>query len=199
MSSKYFYHGIKEGKMCFIPPVQCIDKMIKIIESGGLKSSSQLGKTRAHTYNGLDYISLCRIEDMNEYCKHNPTAFFHFIFVNFCFVISDEVEALKTKQLDTSMYRDYFELECIIQASNERYSDMFDEWQVYKEIPLKYIIGIGIPSIVVNRFKYDSEFMTKLEKLENIAQELNLDIVDTSSVEAIEEFEKNKKEKSIKL
>ncbi len=199
MSSKFFYHGLKEGKWTFVAPTKCIDKIISIIQSGGLKSKRLLGINKAHGYNGIDYISLCRIEEISEYSKHAPASFFHFIYNNFCFIVSDEVHALKTEIINKKMFMDFFEIECFINSSDKRYSDMFDEWQVYREIPMRYIIGVGIPSVVVERYKTDKAFMDKLYILKDIVKELNLDIVDTSNIESIKEFENSKNDKKKKL
>lgn len=77
---------------------------------------------------------------------------------------------------------------------------MFDERQVKDEMPLSFIIGIGIPtkklmtSSDVLGFDpdYTSTLSTLLTQIMGLATELGLDIVDSSSPNFVEEYENSK-------
>ena len=77
---------------------------------------------------------------------------------------------------------------------------MFDEWQAKDEIPLSFIIGIGVPikklmtSDEVFGFDlyYNSTMSTLLIQLIELATELGLDIVDSSNPNFVEEYENSK-------
>lgn len=63
---------------------------------------------------------------------------------------------------------------------------MFDEWQVKSEIPLSYIVGIGLPvHKILGYIKYGEEkeiFKNNLNKLYSIAKGLNWIIVNTDTL-----------------
>lgn len=138
---RIFYHGI-------FPNIPCIaiTKMIEIIQSGAIKSRRLQGVTSEFGFNGDDYISICSKEDEKEYSKYPINAYDRYISNSFCFIISDDIPAIKVRYIE--VYNDFdFEtiLERMIEKPEQRYSDMFDEWQVKDEINLNHIIGIGIP------------------------------------------------------
>ena len=190
--SKYFYHGLKDGM--YFEPIKCIEKIIIILNSGGIKSKKLLGVNSNTGYNGLEYISLCRKENIEEYTKYPVSSFFTFIFNNFCFIISDEVDAIKTEYIDKTMFSNLYEmLKFLKENENQRYSDMFDEWQVKDFIPLKYIVGIGMPLKTIEQLKVENvEASIVIDKLYALIDTLNLDVVDTYSFNFVEQYETNK-------
>lgn len=199
MTSKYFYHGLKEGIDDYdflFDKIDCVEKMITIIESGGLKCRRLLKSRLTGGYNGDDYVSLCRKEENEKYREYPSSSFYTYIHDNFCFIISDEVDAIKTEYLNRYDFNNVLDIQdYIIEHEPERFSDMFDEWQVKDEIPLKYIVGIGVPLKTVKSLrKFDSEHEKLVDKLFLLANSLGLDIVDTRSSDFIEEYESSKSE-----
>lgn len=181
---RIFYHGI-------FPNIPCISitKMIEIIQSGAIKSRRLQGVTSKFGYNGDDYISICSKEDEKEYFKYPINAYDTYILNGFCFIISDDIPAIKVRY--TEVYND-FDFETIIELMSEkpeqRYSDMFDEWQVKDEISLNQIIGIGIPYDEVS--KLNGEFKIELDILINIATSMGWDIVNTSDAKDLDDYER---------
>ena len=70
--SKFYYHGV--GNIIICSDIR--DKMINIINSGGLKSKRLLGFNSSMGFNGADYISVCKKEDIKLYSKYQLNAFF---------------------------------------------------------------------------------------------------------------------------
>ena len=95
--SKYYYHGIKP----YVEHIESIKWLIKIIESDGIKSRRLTNQIPLYTgFNGADYISVCSKEEFNEYMKYPNNCFFKYIHSNYCFIISDEINAIKTNYFD---------------------------------------------------------------------------------------------------
>ena len=185
--SKYYYHGV--GNIICCPDVG--QKMINIIKSGGLKSKRLLGMNSYAGFNGSDYISICKKEDMSLYSKYQLNAFFYYIFNSCCFIISDEVDAIETEYFNSKDV-DYSDIKIMMNKYPYiRYSDMFDEYQVKDEIPLKYIIGIGLPLNIDDPYLIE-DIKKDIEPVCLLARSLNLDIVDTRSMFFVEEYENNK-------
>lgn len=191
--SKYYYHGLKEG-FSIERRHLCIDKMIEIISSGGLKSRAKRGINLNGGFNGNDYISLCKKLPMDDYIENPSQSFFPCILNNYCFIISNEVDAIKPRIISKDDYDSWEDIKLMLDTNpDERISDLVDEWQVKDEIPLKYIVGLGFPFKELEYYKNQSEEMKeKIEKLFELAKELNLDIVDTESIGFIEKYEYQK-------
>lgn len=173
--SKYYYHGVYN-----------IYKMFDIIKSGGIKSKRLLGYEYGYGYNGYDYVSICN--KTNDYeindNKVSNSSFVNYIYNKFCFIISDQIPAIKTYYIDEdSKLSSLNILKSLATDIEDRYSDMFDEFQVRDQILLKDIVGIGIP------FDVNNKKDIKLEKLYDIAHSLGWDIVDTSHIDFVEEYE----------
>lgn len=190
--SKYYYHGMSPRKN----PNDRLNTMIEIIKSGGLKSKhlqDNLGFVIG--FNGNEYISLCNKENsyMYNFIDDRNNSYEEYIVNNFCFIISDRIDAIKTqdfsKKRSEISYADFYS----IAQGDIRYSDMFDEWQVKDEIKLDKIIGIGLPFNLVMSYKnMDKEFKKSIELLYSLARTLNIDIVNTENFNFVEYYEKEK-------
>lgn len=176
--SKFFYHGTRN-----------IYNILKILISSGIVCQRILG------FNGLNYISLCNKAKDEEYVSY-PNAFYNYIRNSYCLIISDEVDAIKPQKLNIDCFKSNTELqEYLTKHSNIRYSDMFDEYQVRDFIPLKYILGVGLPIRKIKSeartYENDSLFQS-IKCILNLIEVLNLDIIDTSVFGFIEEYESAK-------
>lgn len=192
--SKYYYHGL-QGYF------SVISKMLEIFQTGGLKCRRLLGEEESG-YNGLDYISVCKKYSSQDYKDTAmDNAFYTFVQDSFCFIISDRIDAIKTKPAGTIKWDDYSD--SLLSNKQERISDMFDEWQVYQEIPLSMIVGIGLPVSFISSIQItlpsDCETIRKLRQVLILASELGLDIVDTDQQGFVEEYEKEKEVSSAKI
>lgn len=193
---RIFYHGIfynDISKLFNSVELEIIETMIKIIKTGGLKSRRRQGKTSAYGFNGDDYISICSKEDELEYSKYPTSAFYTYVNNNFCFIISDDIDAIKVRYNEVNRYIDFMVIsELMRKFPNQRFSDMFDEWQVKDEISLSHIIGIGIPFCRVSNIdKTGEDVKKKFAQLINLANKIGLDIIDTSDIQKIEAYERN--------
>ncbi len=188
--SKYFYHGL--GVPYFYDGT--ITTVLEVFKTGGLKCKRLLGK-RNSGYNGLDYISICKKYTEEEYDCYGSTGFYKFVQDSFCFIISDDIEAIKTETIPKSYW--YFPdiVEKMKYHPENRYSDMFDEWQVKGEIPLSYIVGIGVPIRWLESidWRIHKNALQELKSIVDIAQSLGLDIVDSTKKGFIEEYELEKR------
>lgn len=190
-----FYHGIFCHNMSEIfdsVEICAIETLLKIIETGGLKSRRLQGKTSSYGFNGDDYISICSKESEEEYDKYPVNAYYSYINNNFCLIISDNIDAIKVKYNKARSYLDFSIIcELMKQFPTQRFSDMFDEWQVKDEINLEHFIGIGIPfDKLSNPDTIGKNCREKLSQLINLAEKLGLDIVNTSDIKQIDNYEK---------
>ncbi len=179
--SKYFYHGTLE-----------IDTLIKILLSGSIKSRRLLNYDIPGYFNTEDYVSLCRkIDDLTYYDEYR-NSFESFIENNFCLIISNEVNAIKTEYYDSSKTILWTEIVNFLHEHEDvRYSDLIDEWQVKDEISLKYIIGIGLPFTKINmECLKDNSLFDKVIIVLLIARCLGLKVINTEEDNFIEKFEK---------
>lgn len=183
--SRYYYHGVNHGLV--------LDKAIEIFQSGGIRCTTGARKIG---FNGTDYISICRKELEEEYSRHSNNGFYNYVQDRICFIISEEVEAIKPEIIEHADKWNRFELIAYMNSKpNVRFSDMFDEWQVKGLIPFSSIMGIGIPlqNLSAILTKTDSNNGSeRLEKLLSLAESLGLDIVDSSDPQFVEKYEKNK-------
>ncbi len=192
---RIFYHGIfwKGASKAFNScETKALEIMLEIIETGGLKSRRLQGVTSAYGFNGDDYISICSKEDEQAYSKYPINAFYGYIQNNFCFIISDDIPAIRVRYNEVNSYLDFMVISDLMRKCPEqRFSDMFDEWQVKDEISLRHIIGIGIPfDKVDDMVKTNKNYQMKLSQLINLAEQIGLDIVNTSDAKEIDAYEK---------
>ena len=190
--SKFYYHGTDERSF------------FKIIETGEIKCRRLLEEEEIYIdktcrldlpgCNGYEYISLCN-KLLNPEPPYYDSAYYTFILNHYCFIISDEVDAIKTiYRYDDSVIKLYEE-EYDYYIHNDfggdvRFSIMPDEYQVKTKITMDNIIGIGFPFKRLNKEQIDLLF--------DLSYKLNLDVVDTSYPLFIEEYE-NMKVKQKKL
>ena len=187
--SRYFYHGI------------AIPDMLQVLQTGGLKCKRLLGQEE-HGFNGLDYISVCKKYAEEDYQNTDMNnAFYSCVQGNFCFIVSERVDAIKTHSSGQIKWYDYSD--SLLTDKRNRISDMFDEWQAYQEIPLSMIIGVGIPSNYVDAMLKKSSstgrFIMELKEIVAVVTALGLDIVDTNVLGFVEEYEKYKENSSSKV
>ncbi len=183
--SRYYYHGIKHGSV--------LDKTLDIFQSGKIKCIPTVNK---RGFNGNDFVSVCKKEIEEEYFRHSNNGFYNYVQNGICFIISDEIAAIKPEIIENADKWNRFELIGYMNSKpGMRFSDMFDEWQVKSHIPLSAILAIGIP------IKYLEELMDekeegfqKVRKIISLALELGLDIVDSSVSNFVEEYENQKLE-----
>lgn len=169
-----------------------IDTMKKIIKTGGLKSRRLQGKTSAYGFNGDDYISICSKENEQEYSKYPISAYYTYINKNFCFILNDDIDSIKIRYNEVNNCLDFEVIsEIMHHFPTQRFSNMFDEWQVKDKIDLCHFIAIGIPfDKLSNPGTIGKNCREKLSQLINLAEKLGLDIVNTSDIKQIDNYEK---------
>ena len=188
--SRYFYHGVSS-----------IASTLKILQSGSIQCRRLLGK-KANGYNGLDYVSVCKKYAEEDYQNTDMNnAFYSCVQGNFCFIVSERVDAIKTHSSGQIKWYDYSD--SLLTDKRNRISDMFDEWQAYQEIPLSMIIGVGIPSnyvdAILKKSSSTGRFIMELKEIVAVVTALGLDIVDTNVLGFVEEYEKYKENSSSKV
>lgn len=156
---RVFFHGTGDSDYAF-------DNMIKIIETGGIKSLNKQNSSMRGLVNGEDYISVCAWDDDIDCSVESMASSFNgWIFGCPCFVISPDIEAIKCGR-----YHDNYD------SNKERVSQFMDEWHVKDFIPLDKIIGIALP------FK-DEEFIErnkdKVDKIMKYASEYEFQIFES--------------------
>lgn len=182
--SRFFYHGT--DKLSFY----------KILETGEIKcrrlideENIQIERTVENTFgagcNGYEYISVC---NKNDYFD-SEDSFNVFIRNSYCFIITDDIEAIKTINIHDKNNSDKYKNEYANFVSNNsnssiRFSIMPDEYHIKTSVPLSKIIGIGFP------FKRLTK--KEIELLFNLSYELKIDVVDTGNPLFIEDYESKK-------
>ncbi len=185
--SKFFYHGLRRNR-------SSVDKLFRILTTGGIKCKRLLEYQSSYGYNGSSFVSVCKKYPNGDYQKDCTNAFYDYVNNSFCLIISDDIHAIKVGLDDiqpNSLDKPY----------GLRVSDMFDEWQVYEQIPLSAIIGIGIPLKKLKKFmsKLQREDFEQLRSIIMLARELGLDIVDSSEDNFVEKYEHRKLENPNKV
>ena len=127
----YFYHGTGD----YVGTA--LDTMIKIIESGGIKSKNKQRSNHYTMYNGDDHISVAKWsgQENRNFSDMLQSSFYGWIFGCPTFIISPDIEAIHAKQVKGYFY----------DFNRERLSEFIDEWHVKDEIPLDKIVGIALP------------------------------------------------------
>jgi len=150
----YYYHGTGEYVKT------ALDTMIKIIETGGIKSKNKRNDNRNTLFNGDDYISVAKWDggkverDVPEMLE---SSFYGWIFGCPTFIISPDIAAIKTEAYNEYQY----------DSSKERVSQFKDEYHVKDEITLDKIVGIAIP---FDWAKEDKLTLRKIAKILSYAQ-----------------------------
>jgi hypothetical protein len=186
--SKYFYHGTDLDNLISILLTKEI-KCRRILSEQNIKTSIKLHPSNPG-YNGKNYISVC-MPNIDSFS--NNSAYKLFIKNSFCTIIDGNITATKTldssNQLVRTTYHDEYEqFKLNNEASEYRFSDLKDEWQVKYSIPLNKIIGIAIPFKRINNNIYNPK---KIKLLINLAKENNLLILDSSDKIFSEDYDNN--------
>ncbi len=191
--SKIFYHGIKS----YYDPNESISIMLQIISSGGIKCRRLQGVTSKLGFNGDDYISVCEGKSDYEYRKYPNNAFFRYIYYGFCFILSDNIPVIPVQYINSDDFDSYTEIiEYMSHYPGVRFSDLFDEWQVKDEIPLDYIVGLGLPLQSLSKiYNLDDKMMKEIERLYMLARTFGWDIIDSGSFFSFYNYEKVKVKK----
>lgn len=182
--SKYYYHGT--DKLSFYKILETGEiKCRRLIEEENITINRTVENIFGAGANGYEYISVC---NKNNYFDEND-AFNVFVVDSYCFIISDEVDAVKTINITEDGNHDKYRKEYrkfLLDNSNSnlRFSIMPDEYHVKTSIPLDKIIGIGFP------FKRTSK--KEIDFLFNLSYQLNLAVVDTGNPLFIEDYESKK-------
>lgn len=179
--SKYYYHGTDQNSFFKILETGEI-KCRRLIEEENINITRTIDKTIGPGSNGYEYISLCNKNDFYD----SEDAYNTFIKNSYCFIISDEIEAIKTINMNDrtimSKYGDEFHYFVNHNSDSEiRFSIMRDEYQVKTKIPLSKIVGFGFPFKRVNKKQLDYLF--------SISYKFKLDVVDTTDPYFIERYE----------
>lgn len=146
---RVFFHGTGDSDYAF-------DNMLKIIETGGIKSLRRQNSDYSGLVNGDDYISVCAWDDsIKRDIVKNASSFDGWIFGCPCFVISS-IDAIKCEKFHPNY-----------DPKVERISQFEDEWHVKDFIPLDKIIGIALP------FKDDEFINRNKEKVDKIVRYAN--------------------------
>ena len=185
--SKFYYHGTDK------------ENFLSILKTGEIKcrrlldeNNIEIDRTCRLTLpgcNGLEYISLCNTNDKSFIDKES--AFSVFIVNHYCFIISDEIDAIKTiyRYDNDSMKRYNKEYNKYLKDADSteiRFSIMPDEYQIKERIPMNKIIGIGFP------FWHYRNNLDELNRIFDLSYELNLDVVNTANPYFIDEYENMK-------
>lgn len=194
-----YYHGVINGLVD--------EKILSILKEKEINSASRRKSTNSIGFNENDYISLCKYLGEETYKEHENNAFHKYILNNFCFIISEDLEVETPIFIENASTMNRFELMNMrIRNPNKRFSDMIDERQVYYVIPLEKIVAIGIPynkkPVVGNLIKLSSftyftpdEYLDFIGKIESMAADLNIPIVDSSDPNFALVFEEKSKTK----
>lgn len=180
-----YYHGVVNGLVT--------DKILKILDGREIASMSRLGASKRIGFNENDYISVCVNLGEDVYSKYPNNAFNKYIVDHFCFVIEEDIPAIKTEYIDTSGISAFDLNRLKSNNPNKRFSDIIDEYQVRDCIPIEKIIAIGIPYdieetngfIKLSNFCFltRDEFLDFIKQVEGISNDLGLKIVNSSSNE----------------
>lgn len=168
---RYYYHGIGEEI-----ELETLESMLTIMDTGVIKSRGSVG------YSGDEYEHVClyRKNDNHNYSGGDRmgTAYEGWINHAFCFVISPNIEALKTAH--------YHNLE---DESSASFTDLIDEWRSDGEIPLDRVVGIGLPLDKIRDLRatagssVDEEFDDKLGDILVFAESMDWMIINSDEPE----------------
>ncbi len=187
MIGKYFYHGTDINSFMKILDTGEI-KCRKLIDREGIKIHRTLEVTLGVGYNGTEYISLCRL---NQDSYQGDSAYQIFVRNSYCFIISDDIPAIKPLDISSQEIRKQYSEELLLFVKNRdksevRFTNMKDEWQIKMRIPLQYIVGIAIP---IRRLKYYPHHFYDIQRAIALAEMYHLDVVDSSAFNFIEKYE----------
>ena len=190
-----YYHGVVNG---------LVDKkVLDILEKREISSATRMGLTKRIGFNENDYVSICSNMGEEVYSSGVNNAFNKYIKNNFCFVISDSIEVEKPVYIPDASKMGVLELFNLRRDNpDKRFSDIIDECQVRDFISFEDIVAIGIPYNLKAHDGYirlsnfcsltTDEFVELINKVEEIAGEMGIPVVDSSSLAFGKMFENNK-------
>lgn len=191
-----YYHGVVNG---------LVDKkVLDILKKREISSAARLGYIKRIGFNENDFISVCSNMGEEVYNTGVNNAFNKYIKNNFCFVIDDSIEFEKPEYIPNASKMGTLELFNLKRNNpNKRFSDIIDEYQVKDYISFDKVVAIGVPyglkvqdgEIILSNFCYlkPEEFLELIGKVEKIAEELGIPVVDSSSKEFLTMFDGEKK------
>lgn len=191
-----YYHGVVNG---------LVDKkVLDILKKREISSAARLGYIKRIGFNENDFISVCSNMGEEVYNTGVNNAFNKYIKNNFCFVIDDSIEVEKPEYIPNASKMGTLELFNLKRNNpNKRFSDIIDEYQVKDYISFDKVVAIGVPyglkvqdgEIILSNFCYlkPEEFLELIGKVEKIAEELGIPVVDSSSKEFLTMFDGEKK------
>lgn len=147
--NSFYYHGITDNQLaCF----ESILKSKAILSRSKMNEEMNLISKHDYIgYNGNDYVSICK----KFYNKETSDCYEEYIRDNISLIMLDLPNVINTELIDINYngenYQEYFNK---FHNLETRYSDLTGEIQVYKEIPLKYVVAISYPlTMLVNDVK----------------------------------------------
>ena len=154
----FYYHGITDNQL------ECLESILKeksILSRSMMDEKKNLISHHDYIgYNGKDYISICKKYYNNELSD----CYEEYIRNNISLVMIDIPNVIDTKLININSeigdYQEYFNK---FHNLETRYSDLTGESQVYKKIPLNYVVAISYPlTMLINDVK--NSYMEKKEK-----------------------------------
>ncbi len=194
-----YYHGVVNGLVD--------EKLLDILKDREISSASKRMLVNRIGFNEGDYISLCKYMGEEVYKSHPNNAFNKYIIDNFCFIISDDIEVEKPVYIEDASTMNRFDLMKLrTDNPDKRFSDLIDEYQARYFIPFEKVIAIGIPYhrtptisnlIKLSNFTYftPDEYSEFISKIESIAEDYGIPVVDSSNPEFMLEFEERRRAK----
>lgn len=154
----------------------------RIIRSGHLLSLNRLGLPNRDyaSYNGREWISLCKYCDMDDETLHEfgmRSAYNRLVVNNLSLVFTN------LKRAKSTYYKPYGELRFhpVSDDDETRYSDCFDEYQVRDHVSLKHLVGILYP-IASTKASDPITYKRELEIIKGILESYhyNVPVLDSS-------------------
>ncbi len=144
---RYYYHGIGDD-------LACLWKMIKIINSGELKTRSEIMGDNDEKYNHV-----CLYKKNEEYNYDGKeeillqSARSGWIDNCWFFIISPDIFAEKVKKTDMTGFDEF----------GNPTTNLVDEWRSEGNIPLDKIVGIGIPFDTIMKTAKEESFVYDMD------------------------------------
>lgn len=184
---RYYYHGIGDD-------LACLWKMIKIINSGELKTRSEIMGDNDEKYNHV-----CLYKKNEEYNYDGKeeillqSARSGWIDNCWFFIISPDIFAEKVKKTDMTGFDEF----------GNPTTNLVDEWRSEGNIPLDKIVGIGIPFDTIMKtakeesFVYDmdyemrsfKEYYQSLKTLIDLAHSFNWVVVNSEEKDVCDKLD----------
>lgn len=147
--NSFYYHGITDNQLA------CLESILKskaILSRSKMNEEMNLISRHDYIgYNGNDYVSICK----KFYNNETSDCYEEYIRTNISLIMSDLPNVINTELINLNYnnenYQDYYNRFHNLEV---RYSDLTGELQVYKEIPLEYVVAISYPlTMLINDVK----------------------------------------------